>query len=220
MTDLLDLGIAATRSTGGVILPTRKPTPISKSTEQVDAILNSQAARELRGDGRLITQKIETVNIATARHEWNVKTRLRAKADPLSDLKVLSDMGFAWRDLARMLNVTVPAVRKWRQGERISTENKERIHRLAAACDCLAYPFEVKDIAGWFEMPLLDGVPVTPIDLWVAGKPDLVFMSADDNTDPEDILNKFDPVWQERYRSDFETFEAEDGNLSIRMKER
>lgn len=220
MTDLLDLGVAATKSTGGVLLPTTRPTPISKSSSQVDAILNSQAARDLRRDGRLITQKIERVNIATARHEWDVQTRVRAKGDPLGDLRALSDLGFAWRDLARLLGVTVPAIQKWRRGERISPEKKERIHRLAAACDCLAYPFEVKDIAGWFEMPLLEGVPLTPMDLWIAGQQDLVFMAADDNADPEDVLDKFQPDWQERYRSDFETFEAEDGNLSIRMKER
>jgi len=220
VTDLLQVDATA-QGTGGVLLPNApKQTPISQPKSQVQAILNSQAARDLRKDGIKLSQSIEQVSADTARTEWEFRTRQRSKNDPLGDLRALGELGFAWRDIAKMLGVTVPAVQKWRRGGGIDGLNKERIHRLAAACDCLAHPFDVKDIAGWMERPLLYPTPVTPMDLWIAKEYDLLFAAADDNSDPEAILTKFDPEWRERYRSDFETYEAEDGLLAIRMKDR
>jgi len=220
-TDLLQVDATA-KGTGGVLLSSApKQTPISQPNAQVQAILNSQAARDLRRDGIKLPQSIEKISAQTARTEWDFRTRQRSKNDPLGDLKSLVEMGFAWRHLAKMLGVTVPAIQKWRRGGGIDGPNKERIHRLAAACDCLAHnPFDVKDIAGWMERPLLSPTPITPMDLWVASEYDLLFAGADDNSDPEAILTKFDPEWRERYRSDFETFVAEDGDVSLRMKER
>ena len=77
----------------------------------------------------------------------------------------------------------------------------------------------VEEIASWFEMPLSSLAPVTPIDLYADDRADLVFEFASGHTDPEAILTQFDPDWRERYRSDFEVFEASDGNRSIRMKD-
>ena len=76
----------------------------------------------------------------------------------------------------------------------------------------------VDEIASWFEMPLSSSAPVTPIVLYAANRADLVFEFASGHADPEALLSEFDPDWRERYRSDFEVFEAGDGNRSIRMK--
>ena len=80
--------------------------------------------------------------------------------------------------------------------------------------------YGVQEIASWFEMPLLSGAPVTPIDLWAGGRSDLVFDYASGHSDSEQVLTSWDPRWRERYRSDFEVFRAGDGQLSIRPKER
>lgn len=150
--------------------------------------------------------------------EWRTAAAERGKASVASMLTELADLGFAWRDIARMVGVTVPAVQKWRKGEKASGDSRIKIASLLAACDLIASHYMVEEIASWFEMPLSPSAPVTPIGLYSENRADLVFEFASAQTDPEALLTEFDPEWRERYRSDFEVFEAGDGNRSIRMK--
>lgn len=55
-------------------------------------------------------------------------------ASMLSDL---AELGFAWRDIARLVKVSVPAVQKWRKGEKASGESHSRVASLLAACDLI-----------------------------------------------------------------------------------
>jgi len=133
-------------------------------------------------------------------------------------LNELADLGFAWRDLARLVGVSVPAIQKWRRGQGATGENRRKVASLLAACDMISQSHGIQEIASWTEMPLRDGVSVTPMDLWAGERIDLVFDFASGHVDAEEILTAFDPDWRERYRSEFEVFEAGDGQLSIRMK--
>ncbi|TXI60201.1 transcriptional regulator [Mycolicibacter arupensis] len=150
--------------------------------------------------------------------EWRIAAAERGKSSVTSMLGELADLGFAWRDIARLVNVSVPAVQKWRKGEKASGDSRGRIASLLAACDLIANHYMVDEIASWFEMPLSESAPITPITLYADNRADLVFEFASGHADPEALLSDFDPDWRERYRSDFEVFEAGDGNRSIRMK--
>ncbi len=150
--------------------------------------------------------------------EWRTVAAERGKASVKSMLGELADLGFAWRDIAQMVGVSVPAVQKWRRGEKASGDSRASLASLLAACDLIASHYMVDEIASWFEMPLSPSAPVTPITLYATNRADLVFEFASGHTDPEVLLTEFDPGWRERYRSDFEVFEAGDGNRSIRMK--
>jgi len=152
--------------------------------------------------------------------EWTARTTHRGRSSTQELLGELADLGFAWRDLARLVGVSVPAIQKWRRGEGATGENRHKVASLLAACDLVAEHYGIHGVASWFEMPLLTGVPVTPIELWAGGRPDLVFDYASGHTDSEQILTAWDPQWRERYRSGFEVFRAGDGQLSIRPKER
>ena len=151
--------------------------------------------------------------------EWRTAAGERGKASMESMLAELADLGFAWRDIARMVHVSVPAVQKWRRGEKASGESRIRVASLLAACDLIVRHYMVEEIASWFEMPLMSSIPVTPIILYAADRADLVFEFASGHVDPEKLLSEFDPDGRERYRSDFEIFEASDHNRSIRMKD-
>lgn len=153
-------------------------------------------------------------------HEWTARTTQRGRSSTQELLEELADLGFAWRDVARLLGVSVPAIQKWRRGEGTTGENRHKVASLLAACDLVAEHNGIQEVASWFEMPLSFAAPVTPIDLWAGGRPDLVFDYASGHTDSEQILASWDPHWRERYRSDFEVFRAGDGQLSIRPKER
>lgn len=150
--------------------------------------------------------------------EWRTAAAERGKDSVASMLSDLADLGFAWRDVARLIKVSVPAVQKWRKGEKASGESRVRVASLLAACDLITRHYLVEEVASWFEMPLSPSAPVTPIALYAADRADLVFELASGHADPEALLSEFDPDWRERYRSDFEVFEAGDGNRSIRMR--
>lgn len=150
--------------------------------------------------------------------EWRMLSAERAKASVVTMLGELGDMGFAWRDLARMVGVSVPAMQKWRRGEKASGDSRQRVASLLAACDLIRKHYMVEEIASWFEVPLVKDVPITAIDLYAQDRADLVFEFAHGQMDPEVLLTQYDPDWRERYRSDFETFVGADGNRSVRLK--
>ncbi len=151
--------------------------------------------------------------------EWQSKSTDLVRQDMRTLLARLADIGFAWRDIARLIGVSVPAVQKWRRGGPATGQSRFHAAAVLAACDLIAEHYLVRDIASWFEAPVVFGYPVTALDLYAAKKPQLVFRLATGNADPEQVLSAFDPDWRENYRSDFEVFESEDG-LAIRARER
>ncbi|WP_221739756.1 hypothetical protein [Arachnia propionica] len=172
----------------------------------------------IRSMARALHDDADDLHKRTHEDEWRTAAAERGKASVTSMLTELADLGFAWRDIARMVGVSVPAVQKWRKGERASGDSRFRIASLLAACDLITKHYMVDEIASWFEMPLSWSAPVTPITLYSADRADLVFEFASGHADPEALLSEFDPDWRERYRSDFEVFDAGDGQRSIRMK--
>ena len=144
----------------------------------------------------------------------------RVKEGAAQLLEELADLGFAWRHIARLVGVSVPAVQKWRRGEKMTPDNQDRVATLLATCDLIRASF-VEDVASWFEIRILPSAPIRPMDLYASGQVDLLLdWVSQHETDPERVLTLFDPAWRERYTSDFELFEADDGELALRPKER
>lgn len=193
------------------------PTPAVDAT-QLSAQLLTEEAGAVRGDVRQLNSDTEKLHRNTTFMEWTTRTATRGKEAPTDLLSALADLGFAWRDIARMVGVSVAAIQKWRRGERITGENRRHLAGLLAACDLVANHYLVSDVASWFEMPLMSDTPITPIHLYAANRPDLVFDYASGHSDPAAVLDEFDAGWRERYRSDFEVFEASDGQRSLRPK--
>ena len=194
---------------------------LSPATTRTAAALLTEDAGEVRNRARALTADAGEVHQRTYLHEWEVLTQQRIAQGPGDLINELGDIGFAWRDIARLVGVSVPAIQKWRRGERMTGENRRRVARLIAACDfILSHYYVNEDVASWFETPVHDGAPLTPIDLWSKGQSAIFFDYATRHITPEEALNQFDPEWRERYRSDFETFRDADGNVGIRASER
>jgi hypothetical protein len=140
-----------------------------------------------------------------------------ARLDMPSLLEQVAEYGFAWRDVARLVGVNVPAVQKWRNGGTSSEENRTSVAALLATCVLLTQDHHIQDVASWLETPIAFGYPITGLDLYAAEGPQLVFRLASERTDAESVLTAYDPNWREKYRSDFEVFHTEDG-LAIRPK--
>jgi hypothetical protein len=186
------------------------PTP-SELTERV-GFLNNRA-QDLHSD-------TDDLHLDVIMQEWQSRSTDLVRQDMSTLLAQLADLGFAWRDIARLIGVSVPAVQKWRRGKAATGQSRFNAAAVLAACALIADHYLVKEIASWFEVPVVFGCPITAIDLYAAKKPQLVFRLATGNADPEQVLSVFDPDWRETYRSDFEVFESEDGGLAIRAKER
>lgn len=190
---------------------------LGTATQSSTRVLTEHAG-SLRSAVRQLGDDTQGLHHDTQLLEWSDRAMARGKEAPLELLSHLSDLGLSWRDVARMLQVSVPAVQKWRRGARITGENRRMLANLAAACDQIQEDYEVSEVASWFEMPLTTGNPVTPIDLYAGGHYQLLFEYASGHVDTESVLTAIDPEWRDRYSSDFEVFAAEDGQLSIRTK--
>jgi len=130
-------------------------------------------------------------------------------------LEKLLGFGFARRDLARMLNQRVGIIGDWYSGTKICPlEDELQIESLLCTCDSIV-KMGVWDVAAWFEVRILPDNPITPIDLYVSQGPTLVMALAQSTVE---VLNAYHENWQSQ-RTRYETFLAEDGCLSLRLKE-
>ena len=148
--------------------------------------------------------------------QLDVKARMTAKRSVADMLGELADAGFSWRDIAALVGVSVPAVRRWRLGEPATGANRLAVARTVALVEMLRDDHLVSDVASWMEVPLVSAAPVTAIDLAAAGLFQEVIEIAANHSTGEDVLDRTQPGWRERYRSDYEVFEAPDGELGTR----
>lgn len=209
--------VPALSSTGGKsFLPSIDETSgTSKSVRELNgdaAVIRAQAG-DLHSTSTSLHHRTRDYALSLSRNDWGRKS-------PADLLAHLSELGFAWRDIARMVGVSVPAIQKWRRGERITGDNRARLTQLLAVLQMVTDEYLISDPASWFEMPIVDGVAVTPIDLYVAGSVELLLDWASHyEVDSTVVLDKFDADWRQTHvDKNFEIFVAEDGELSIRPR--
>lgn len=205
--------IVETTSTGDVMTPAIAP----DRTRTVAALLTENAG-DLRHRVASLSGDVRETHQQSYENEWQVLTQQRGAQSPLHLLEELSGLGFAWRDIARLIGVSVPAIQKWRRGDRASGDNRLRLAQLVAACDFAVGHFYVEDPASWFEMRIVKSAPITPIDLWANGEHELFFEYLTRHLTPNGTLDRLDPDWRDRYRTEFVSFVDEDGNLGLRMQ--
>jgi hypothetical protein len=142
-----------------------------------------------------------------------------ARQEPRDLLATLSDKwGMSWSDIARLVGVSVPALRKWRMGEPPSGMNRSKIARLVAFLELLSRA-PVHDPVGWLEVPIVPGYSVRGIDLYAADKIDLLLDYAYMGLQPQSVLEQFDSDWHVKYREAFEIVDdAVSGERFIRRR--
>ena len=175
-------------------------------------------AGHIRNRSTLVSRDAAEVQHDALRLQLDARTARSARQDPAALLNQLSQMGFAWRDIARMVGVSVPALRRWRNGELPGGENRRRIAQLVAFAEIICDDHLVFEPASWMEVPIVSDAPTTPIDLYATGHLDVVFDLAADHCSPEAALDAAIPDWRERFRSNWEVGTAEDGQPYIRSK--
>ncbi|MDA8360211.1 MAG: helix-turn-helix transcriptional regulator, partial [Actinomycetota bacterium] len=161
-------------------------------------------------------RQVSEVHHQAFQAQLNTKARDMAKRPAAEMLDELARRGFAWRDIARLVGVSVPAVRRWRQGESPTGPHLLAIARLLAFTEILRVDHLVSDVAGWLEMPLVPEAPLTGIDMAADGRfVDLLDLTTGHET-PLSVLERWKPGWREQVHSGFEVFEAADGEPGLR----
>ena len=117
-----------------------------------------------------------------------------------------------------MLGVSVPALRRWRLGDKPTAENLRHIAALVAFALMGRDDHLVVDVASWMEVPIVEGVPLTSIDIYAKGRLLTIFELASEHITPFQALDRIEPDWRERYRSDYKVYRAEDGQPAIRPR--
>jgi hypothetical protein len=173
----------------------------------------------LRNDSLDLHQEIVDNHADIIARDLDVQAHARAADGIGALLGQLADAGLAWVDIAALAVVSVPAVRKWRQGGSASGEKLFEVARAVVLLEWLHTEQSIADVASWLEIPLDPAAPIARIDLLKAGRRDLVIRSlVGDETNPTELLDEFDADWRTRFESDFEVFTAADGQRSIRTK--
>lgn len=115
---------------------------------------------------------------------------------------VVQRHGMSWVDLARTLEVSVPAIRKWRTSGRPSAQNQAALAQLHAMLDAIQNE-GVADPARWFAEPLLDGFTVTARDLYdVSNASEIVSVAAGEGS-TQDLLDAYMPGWRQAHATRF-----------------
>ena len=206
---------ASIRLYQGVEAPTRT---ISEAVEDTGYLRNLT--------GLLVDDSLDLHDSAEQLHSEALDVHLRTLAnqrvrEELSALlEELSGLGFSWRDIARTSRVSVPALRKWRQGAPATGENRKRVATMAAFCNIARDEYHIREVASWLETPIHPDAPITPMDMIVRDRWDLVLrLAGTHGEDPELMLEEFEPGWRKRYESSVEIFVGPDGLPGARLVE-
>lgn len=157
-------------------------------------------------------------------HRRTIEIQLRSRSEEAAKraapdlLNELADVGLAWRDIARLTGVTVPAVRKWRQGDPPTGAHRKAIAGLLAFIDVLRSDHQIVDVPSWLEMALIDS-SVTGLDVYAAGLVEPLVMHAAGHISAEQLLDQYDPSWRRAIDSRFEIITAADGRAAIRLRD-
>jgi DNA-binding transcriptional regulator YiaG len=130
----------------------------------------------------------------------------------------LANLGLSWTDIARVVGVSVPALRKWRQGGAASPDNRKGAARLLAVLNHIAKTYlHIEDVAGWAETPVWENPPTTPLDIIASGHEAELLDYMDARLELTQLLDAHDPAWRSRV-SVFEVVQAADGHMSIQPR--
>jgi transcriptional regulator with XRE-family HTH domain len=178
-----------------------------------------------RPDAAMLRHAVRQIEPAlTVVHREDRAAMLRQAAaqlawqDPRDILRQLaSDYGMSWAAIAKMVQVTPTAIRKWRRGESVSPTARESLAGLLAFLQYANSCQPISDIGSWLEMRVVSDARLTPIDLYTAGAGALLLDWLGEYISVDEMLAQFDPDWQTKYARDsrFEVGEGPGGERAI-----
>ena len=169
---------------------------------------------------RLLSQDVEGGRRTVRSLDLDERTSSKSRLGTESLLEELAtDRGLGWSEIARLCEVSVSAVRKWRAGESISSDHRRSLARLASFLDLLEDVGPVDEPAGWLNMRLSDQTTVTAADLYIAGHPQDLLEHAQGILEVEQLLDRCAPDWRTASRSEWKIVTLPDGERVLTRRE-
>lgn len=211
MSDVHEL-LTGDRTRSDAVMPRVLDSPTRTSQDEI-----AERAGYLRNLTKGLSDEFADVHNRAVEIQLEARTDEAAKRSVSDLLGELAALGFAWRDIARLVGVTVPAVRKWRNGEPATGTNRRAVAQLLAFVDVLRSDHLVQDPPSWMEMPLA-GSGANGLDLYAAGHCKLLLVHAAGHLGSEELLDRVDPTWRAALDDRFEIATASDGEVMIRLR--
>lgn len=160
--------------------------------------------------------------VKQGRVEDDLKERAAVKARKgVSGLleELAFERGLSWSDIARLVGISISAVRKWRTGGHATPDNRKELARLAGFLDLLG-EFGIEDPASWMEitMDLPAGYYIRPVELYLSSHRAELLEIAREHRDAAQVLDGIDPAWRDSERSILEVYTAPDGLPALRFR--
>jgi hypothetical protein len=198
---------------------------ITETAQQAATTVEGLVRRvgEVRDEVQIVGQDAEGLHGELQTQALDARTAQLAQRSPMELLGMLAEeFGLSWTLIAKLLGVSPTSVRKWRRGETLTPENRRGVARLVAFLQVLqeAAP-NICDPASWLEIRISDEAIVTPADLYVMGRCELLLDLAGFRYAPHEVLYALDPKWRQRYAPDerHTVIIAPDGQPSIVARE-
>ncbi len=191
------------------------PPHIDELTRLSPDVLADTAGFLRQGVG-VLTQDVAQVHGDLLQIQLESRTEEAAKRSSVDLLAELADLGFSWTAIARIVGVSIPSIRKWRQGETATGENRRKLARLVALVGVLESDHLISDVASWLDIPLA-GSNFTGIDVLANGRLSDVVEYAAEHIESTELLDRSLPTWRDEPQSQFEVFQAGDGEPAIRL---
>lgn len=135
----------------------------------------------------------------------------------LNELAV--DRGLGWSEIAKLIGVSVGAVRKWRKGEGTTPENWRALAKLAAFLDSVDDADLADDPAGWLLMRLREDHTVTSADLYAAGNAVDLIEHLLGHLTIDQLLDRWRPDWRNVTRSEWKVTSGPDGERVLTRRD-
>ncbi len=166
----------------------------------------------LTGSVRLLSTDVEEGRRGIRSLDLDHRTTLKAMLSTGRLLEELStDRGLMWSEIAKLCEVNVSTVRKWRAGDSISSDGQRALARLAAFLDLLSEVGPIDEPASWLNMWLVDHLTVNAADIYIAGQADDLLEHAQGHLGLEELLDRWNSNWRDMDRSDWIIVVGPDG---------
>jgi hypothetical protein len=170
----------------------------------------------LRSDAEIVSADVAGLHNGSLLRQLEARTDEAAKRSPFDLLGELSDKGLSWTSIARLVGASVPAIRKWRQAEPVSGDNRRKLARVVALIGVLERDHLIGDAASWLDMPLAEST-VTGVDVFAEGYFAELLEFAAAAISGAELLDRVAPDWRPGMDERFEVYRAEDGERAIRF---
>jgi len=190
------------------------PRSTAQDATAISRLADSYA--ELSGPVKLLCKEVENRrrNIRSLDLDDRTANKARSSAEDLLE-ELAADRGLGWSEIAKLCEVSVSAVRKWRAGESISPERRRLLARLAAFLDLLEEAGPVEEPAGWLNMRLVETHTVTAFDLYVDHHFENLLEYAQGHLNVYDLLARWNSDWRAAAHSDWAITDGPDGQRSL-----